>query len=371
MKIHRLEVKGFKSIAHLMLEDTSPFLVFAGANGAGKSNLVDALAFFGLVVKQGVKQALQHFGGFEQIHCFKAPESEQNSMLFALNISIESKRYEYELVLNALDVSPELIEKLIVDGKVIINRQPAKGTEVVLGENMPLQHLPDYSPELSALTLLSKNPLYQFLTNIRVFRIDPFAAKEPDSPSIDKTALDAQGKNVASMLSKLEKNEEFTEQVLEWLELIVPGMESIATEKQRLDSSTLLTFKEQGTAARFPAKLISDGTIYALCILTAVLSRAQSSGITIIEEPERGIHPKAIGELIQLMRDNSNTTHPIFITTHSESVVRNLELDELYFVSKINGRSVLKSASEAGIDKRKIPLDTAWLTNLFDGGLPW
>ncbi len=148
-------------------------------------------------------------------------------------------------------------------------------------------------------------------------------------------------------------------------------MESVSTEKQRLDSSTVITFKEEGTKARFPARLISDGTIYALCILTAVLSRSKSSGFTIIEEPERGIHPKAIGELVQLMRENATVEHPILITTHSESVVRNLETSELWLVSKEDGKTQLKSAADAGVDKKNIPLDTAWLTNLFDGGLPW
>ncbi|MGS0024044.1 AAA family ATPase, partial [Escherichia coli] len=92
---------------------------------------------------------------------------------------------------------------------------------------------------------------------------------------------------------------------------------------------------------------ISDGTIFTLCIMTAILSRAQQTGITIIEEPERGIHPKAIGELVQLMRENTSLNHPIVITTHSESIVRNLEPDELWFVSKKEGKTQLKHASDA------------------------
>ncbi|KPA97975.1 putative ATPase [Pseudomonas asplenii] len=116
---------------------------------------------------------------------------------------------------------------------------------------------------------------------------------------------------------------------------------------------------------------MSDGTIYVLCILTAVLSRTSKTGITIIEEPERGIRPKAIGELVQLMRDSASVKHPIFLTTHSESIVRSLETTELYFVSKQDGKTRSQAASNAGVKKAQIPLDTAWLTNLFDGGLPW
>ena len=371
MNIQKLEIKGFKSIAHVSLENISPFLVFAGANGAGKSNLVDALVFLGAVVQRGAIQAIREFGGFSQIHCFKFRKIQRTTMSFALTIDIGGMLFDYSLKIRELNKSPELLESLKINQASIIDRKVVGETLISLTDGAPLQKLPDYPKEMSALMLLGKNPLYGFLTNIRVFRIDPFAAKEPDTSTADASILDAQGKNIATMLSVLEKDEDFREQIIEWIELIVPGMEAVATEKQRLDSSTVITFKEEGTRARFPAKLISDGTIYALCILTAILSRSKSSGITIIEEPERGIHPKAISELVSLRRDNASTEHPVFITTHSESVVRNLETNELYFASKVDGKTQLQGALDSGVDKTKIPLDTAWLTNLFDGGLPW
>lgn len=371
MNIHKLEIKGFKSIAHIKLGNTSPFLVLAGANGSGKSNLVDALAFLGAVIKRGVVQAVREFGGFNQIHCFKFRKEQRTTMSFTLEIDINSVHYHYDLTIRSLENLPEIQESLKVNGSILIDRKNSSEPQVQLGDREGLQKLTSYPKEMSAMMLLSDTALYRFLTNICVFRIDPFAAKEPDNAAADATALDPNGKNIATMLSVLEKDDDFREQVLEWIELIVPGMENVKTEKQRLDASTVITFKEEGTKARFPASLISDGTIYALCILTAILSRAREYGITIIEEPERGIHPKAIAELVQLMRENASTQHPVFITTHSESVVRSSEVEELYFVSKKDGKTQIQSAKTSGIDKKKIALDTAWLTNLFDGGLPW
>ena len=253
----------------------------------------------------------------------------------------------------------------------MIDRRSGADARVQLGNMTELQSLPDYPKDMTALMLLGNSPLYEFLTNIKVFRFDPAAAKEPDSSTTDTSELDGHGRNVATMLSVLGNEKVFADQVLEWMELIVPSLESVSTEKQRLDGSTVITFKEVGTKTRFPAKLVSDGTIYVLCILTAVLNRTGQSGITIIEEPERGIHPKAIGELVQLMRDSASAKHPIFLTTHSEAIVRNLETTELYFINKQNGKTRVKAASESGVNKEQIPLDTAWLTNLFDGGLPW
>jgi len=371
MNIQRLEVKGFKSIAELSLEHVAPLMVLAGANGAGKSNVVDALALFGAIVKRGASQAIRDFGGFSQIHCFKHRKQQRTTVSFAVKIDIQGNLYDYALKIMQIDKQPQIVESLKVNDLTVIDRKADGDTKIALSDGLPLQVLPDYPSDMTALMLLSQSPLYTFLTNINVFRIDPLAAKRPDSSNTDATALDSHGNNIATMLSVLEKKPEFRQQVLDWIELIVPSMENVATEKQRLDGSTVITFKEEGTRTRFPAQLISDGTIYTLCILTAVLSRADQLGITIIEEPERGIHPKAIGELVQLMRENASLTHPLILTTHSESIVRHLNLDELWLVSKEEGRTQLKSVTDSQVNKSDIPLDTAWLTNLFDGGLPW
>ena len=371
MNIQRLEVKGFKSIAELSLEHVAPLMVLAGANGAGKSNVVDALALFGAIVKRGASQAIRDFGGFSQIHCFKHRKQQRTTVSFAVKIDIQGNLYDYALKIMQIDKQPQIVESLKVNDLTVIDRKADGDTKIALSDGLPLQVLPDYPNHMTALMLLSQSPLYTFLTNINVFRIDPLAAKRPDSSNTDATALDSHGNNIATMLSVLEKKPEFRQQVLDWIELIVPSMENVATEKQRLDGSTVITFKEEGTRTRFPAQLISDGTIYTLCILTAVLSRADQLGITIIEEPERGIHPKAIGELVQLMRENASLTHPLILTTHSESIVRHLNLDELWLVSKEEGRTQLKSVTDSQVNKSDIPLDTAWLTNLFDGGLPW
>jgi predicted ATPase len=105
--------------------------------------------------------------------------------------------------------------------------------------------------------------------------------------------------------------------------------------------------------------------------MTAVLSRSNQLGLTIIEEPERGIHPKAIAELVSLMRENAQVEHPVFVTTHSESIVRSSKAQELWLVNKEAGKTQLKNAAASATDLGDLNLDTAWLMNFFDGGLPW
>ena len=202
------------------------------------------------------------------------------------------------------------------------------------------------------------------------------------------------------------------------MEMIVPGIENIQTEQQRLDGSITLMFKEEGTERRFPAHLVSDGTMYALCLLVAVIGTPSQGGMTLIEEPERGLHAKAIRELVHrgkrdypyqsylrlslrhgfsrnpegfaihvymghnlrhdalvdMMRQQASPKNPLWLTTHSESVVHALKLSELILVDKIDGRTTMKRADAVNLseeDMAPLGLDEVWLSNLLGGGLPW
>ena len=219
-------------------------------------------------------------------------------------------------------------------------------------------------------SFLRQNKEFQGLKNVKIFRIDPFTIKNRRSTGNNPGELNRDGSNIAAVLEKLEKDNELREQIIEWMSVIVPEMKKVSVRTQNIDSSKGLFFEED-SGNRFPAHMVSDGTIYALCLLVAVLTRVKQPGITIIEEPERGLHPKAISELIGFIREYASPHHPIILTTHSESVVRSLELEELYFVSKSQGKTQIKDVRKSGVDKNKIPLDTAWLTNLLGGGLPW
>lgn len=371
MKIDLIEISGFKSIANLRLEDLAVFSAFAGPNGSGKSNLMDALAFVSALIESGATKALRKYRGFAQVHCYKLKKHNSRTFSFRLHARMNASRLEYALKVHHMDSEPQLDETLVVDGHKRLERR--KGGDLQLyTAGQKLAVIEKFPTDMSALLFTRDDfSLYDFLTNVEVFRFDPLGAKEPDGSSADTTALHPNGHNVATMLAALEKNDEFRQQVMEWMNLLVPGMEQVRTEPDRLSGGTVIKFKEVGNRAHFPAHLISDGTIYALCIMTAVLSRAQKIGITLIEEPERGLHPKGIEALVDLMRENASIEHPVFVSTHSESLVRACRADELWLVNKLEGKTVAKNAARNSVNLGRINLDTAWLMNLFDGGLPW
>ena len=375
--IRRLKIANFKSIDSLEITDLSPFSVFAGANGSGKSNFFDALAFVSHFVLGGIGSALRMHGGFSNIHSAKRLETDSKKFCFEIECDLcedqseTPSAFHYSLCIHDLKEEPLIEEYLYDNGKRIIKRDRDETASYHKGEWSNVGGFPGIH---SALWLERNHPITLLLKNLCVYRIEPTGAKEPDISDFDATRLDRKGHNLASVLQHLETNPEVRENILDWMEMIVPGIENIQTEQQRLDGSVTLMFKEKGTERQFPAHLISDGTMYALCLLVAVIGAPSQGGMTLIEEPERGLHAKAIRELVDMMRQQASPENPIWLTTHSESVVRALKLSELILVDKIDGRTTMKRADAVNLSEKDmgpLGLDEVWLSNLLGGGLPW
>ena len=367
--IRRLKIENFKSIDSLEVTGLAPFSVFAGANGSGKSNFFDALDFVSLFVRGGVEIARHGHGGYENIYSKKREGADSKTFSFEIECDLgEHQEVDYSLSINNLDGEPGIKEELGL-------------SEEQIGDNKEIDPIGEWGdPIYSTLSLHYRNhPLSELLRNLNLYRIEPTGAKEPDKSNLDPMQLGSKGNNLASVLHRLEGlagDEAIREEILDWMEMIVPGIENIQTEGQRLDDRTALRFKEKGFEKPFPAHLVSDGTMYALCLLVAVLDvpPVPVCGMTLIEEPERGLHPKAIRELIDLMRQQASPENPIWLTTHSESVVRALKLSELVLVDKIDGLTTMKPADGGNIsqeDLAPLGLDEVWLSNLLDGGIPW
>lgn len=373
--IRTLEIGNFKSIDSLRIRALSPFSVFAGSNGSGKSNFVDALDFVSIFVRQGIEAALQEHGGIQSVRSRKRQGATARQLSFSIGCEFVDEReqisvFNYTLRVHDLYRRPVPEEFLDINGNRIITRKRNSGL-IRLHTSQEIRQFPDI---YSALSLLPDSRLTNFLKHVNVYRIDPSDAKAIDMVNGDATRLSGDGSNLASVLRRLERNREASAEILDWMQMIVPGVAKIQTRRRTADNSTALLFKETGAAKQFPAHLVSDGTVYALCMLVAVLGAPAGYGMTLIEEPERGLHAKAIRELVDLMRQNASSERPIWLTTHSESVVRSLELSELVLVDKVDGTTTMKRADSGNIKQRDLaPLtvDEAWLSNLLNGGLPW
>ncbi len=365
--IHYLKIANYRSIDALELYDIKPFSVFAGPNGSGKSNFFDALDFVNLVIRFGADEALKKHGGFDNIRCLKRQDIDARTFEFAIVVDFSNQGTafsHYQLKIQQLDNSPILAEKyqwVDKEGKTWITSRDA-GQAIQQGEN--IINLPS---NLSVLLLSNDTPIGQFLKNIRLYRIDPSRARMPVK-NTDTSELSHDGRNLAGVLHRLEKEEGISEMIDEWVSMIVPNIKKVYTDFDQLEGSIRLVFEEKSQEKRFPAHLISDGTINLLSILVTLFDPPLPFGMTLIEEPEEGLHPHAVIELADSFREIATLSSPILVTTHNEALVRVLKNNELWLVDKKPETTQMKAIRE--YDASELPLDQAWLCNVLNGGLP-
>lgn len=369
--IRYLRIANFRSIDQLELHDLKPFSVFAGSNGAGKTNFFEALDFVNSVIHIGAHEAIKKTGGFKNLHCWKRNFDAARVFEFQSIFEFETETHQtetltYHFKIYQLETHPFLEEYLL---------QGSNGKKWTVNDFFKDNQEGNQAKEAFQRSGKSFLPLFPlgfskmpFFKHFRFYRIEPREAKSPLVKHYDDSQLSHNGSNLAAVLSRIETNESIRETINEWMALIVPGLEQVNTDSERFTGDTVLTFKEENIAQVFPAHLISDGTIYLLSLLVAILD-CPDSGVTLIEEPERGLHPQAIMELVDSFREQATYQRPIWLTTHNEALVRCLKNNELWLVDKKQGLTQMKQVQV--VDKLASSLDQAWLTNALGGGLPW
>jgi predicted ATPase len=107
---------------------------------------------------------------------------------------------------------------------------------------------------------------------------------------------------------------------------------------------TYVLYNENDVMRKVPISYLSDGSVKWLALVTATLTRKHGLAV---EEPENFLHPKVQESFIAILRSKSEFTdydNPIFLTTHSETLLNSLYPDEIIVVS-----------NEAGVTKAYRP----------------
>ncbi len=115
-------------------------------------------------------------------------------------------------------------------------------------------------------------------------------------------------------------------------------------EVERDDKRELLTlYGIFRNGERFPARSLSDGTLRFLAL--AILDMdPHANGVICLEEPENGIHPDRVQDIIRLLKDiavdtsfandETNPLRQVIINTHSPLVVANVSDSDLLYASE-------------------------------------
>jgi predicted ATPase len=377
--ITRLEVDGFKSLRDFAV-DLEPLTVFIGPNSAGKSNILDALALLSRLASQPVEEAFKHGRG-RALDQFTRRGGETGSIIrFAVEVFMPGitapddgspaipNRCRYELTIERRAL-PSGAERLAIEDERLrlldraadtwLASHPEYSNSVEYGKEprVILKQVAEnvnrrlawstYHPEAGYETKEVQVPITHtilavryswlhvllasgrlgdesFLTaaslsSYRLIQLDAARLGEP-SERIGTEFLAPDASNLPTVLSHLPGP--LLGEIRADLVSLVPGISSFEIVPE--GDSLRIDFELSG-GEHLPARLVSDGTLRILALLTAFRVEPHPSVIG-IEEPENGVYPGRLRKLLELLQEMTMPAAPlpftqVILTTHSPVVL--------------------------------------------------
>jgi predicted ATPase len=96
----------------------------------------------------------------------------------------------------------------------------------------------------------------------------------------------------------------------------------------------------------FLPEQFSDGTVRFIALATLLLQPQETMPkVVVIDEPELGLHPFAIGQLAEMIKEASNHTQ-VIVATQSPELVDEFEANQITVVESQNGSSIAHKLDE-------------------------
>ena len=94
-----LRIRNYRALRDVEFRDLTPLTVLIGANGSGKSTVLDALAFLGECMQGRMQDAWRERNGADGL----LTNSQQGRINFDLEFLLDQVEYKYSIALNVLD----------------------------------------------------------------------------------------------------------------------------------------------------------------------------------------------------------------------------------------------------------------------------
>lgn len=385
------KVESFKSLENVEVE-LGRVNVFIGANGSGKSNLLEALGVLGAAANGRVDdEALLRRGarpGLPVLYksSFKSGKQQPHGIRFSA--ANEGASFSVELF-NPLE-NPEPAwrfesEKLEENGKVIVDRGPAS-------EKFQLDPMGGYTA-LKSVELPPESAANQLLKELR-----QFAIYSPDTATLRGLKNDPQSREpvglsggrlaeaILSLSGTLSRDRELLDSILElidWADTLgVSSPHSVPISKNIPQPTFILRFGDKFMADQknyLSAYDASEGALYVLFIV--VLAHYEEvSPVLAVDNFDHALNPRLAKALTRKVCEwvIARQDRQLLLTSHNPLVLDGLNLRNddirLFTVERSNkGKTVVRrvTVSEELLNKADegIPLSQQWVMGTF-GGVP-
>ncbi|MCU0447921.1 MAG: AAA family ATPase [Microscillaceae bacterium] len=380
--LQKITIQNFRSLQNvtLNLQDVN---VLIGANNSGKTNFLKALEFFRNFINDQVPKNDEQFkricfqkkeviisskGKYNPITINLTKKEKPNyEYLYALELYSALKGLEYsqlvgfaqneikdDFIINDLDYILKFFYEFRLqvfkntnfminpfdedDIYKIFTSKGNKGDFTIYRHNpgskiQELEHIKfgGFLKEFATYDVF-ETQLVETFENLKIYQPDSSKLTKP-YPLTGEKSVNANASNLVAFLDNM--RDEFPEVyqnivrdlhtcLEEFIDLRFQKVEpSLDSEERKLFGNQ--TFKKLGLADKFGntywAEELSEGTLYFLALL-AIIHQPNPPKLLLLEEPERGTHPRRIKEVMKFIFDLAEQKKiQVILTTHSPLVL--------------------------------------------------
>jgi predicted ATPase len=401
-----IRIQNYRSLKDVTLgktfEDQKPealprLMAVIGANGVGKSTLLDVFGFIGDCLNDGVEAACDrpHRGGFERLRTLGAIGPIQFEIRYRQAKGERPISYSLHIDLDKKGRATVVYERLRQRRIGKSNGQPYSFLEMTNGngfawsgeevdgvEGKERSNIAMSDRQVLGISTLGTLVDHPRISQFRSFlggwylsyfvpelaRSQPMAGAEPH--------LNRRGDNLAKYLQFIERQQPVNfKKALDWIATKIPGLEAIGSAKAP-DGRLLLEFHAKGYDKPFYQQDMSDGSLKLLAYML-LMEDPDPAPFIGIEEPENGLHH----QLLELLANELQTLAmrprgpQVLVTTHSPNFVDALTPSEVWILEKqSDGYSSLTRAADLPsvqqLFDEGIPMGSLWYSNHFGIGNP-
>jgi predicted ATPase len=336
-----ITIKGFKSIASLENLELRPINIIIGPNGSGKSNVIGAFSFLHAIREGRLQDYVTAAGGAEKLLHFGSKTTKEISFY----LSFVGQVNQYELKLSPADDDGLFpIEETAFSW----NKADPKPNSTAL---KPRQHRLEAGISSSDLEGTAKW-VRDRLGGWRLYHVHDTSSSSPMRKTAkvdDNEFLRSDGSNLAAFLYYLqEQHADSYGLIRRTIQRVAPFFDDFRLRPLKLKHDDIrLEWRHKNSDQYFDASSLSDGTLRFIVLATLFLQpKSYRPSAILVDEPELGLHPYAIGMLASLIRKASLETQ-VIVSSQSSLLLDHFQPEDVLVANRVEGRTEITRPDSA------------------------
>ncbi|OLZ50347.1 chromosome segregation protein SMC [Amycolatopsis keratiniphila subsp. nogabecina] len=355
-----IEIENFTSIRSARV-DLGPLNVLIGANGAGKSNLIQAFELLGHIGDGLLNLYTGLHGGASALINDGAEDPR-----ITLTLTTPQHGYQVRVMTAAND-------ELVFDHEVLFTHDNglSRAWTGSLGRGHRESHLSTTSTDPIAKKAAAR--IADLLSGCRTFDFHDtsYASVKRTAPTADNRSLRTDAGNLAAVLLRLRNSDHSADKaayrrIIGAIRLVAPYFGDFVLQPDNTDR-ILLRWRDLTSDTVHAGDQMSDGTLRFACLATLLL-QPEPPKLILIDGPELGLHPFAIGQLADLL-SSASTQSQILIATQSVTLLNHFTADDVIVAELRNGNSAFFRPNTAALQNwlAEYSIGELWEKNIIGG----